>query len=141
MRVSYRFRRRDGAVLHLPLDAHCEDAQQRTLETIKRYMKENVQSWFDFAEENYDRFGDVENIVLVTGYTVVKSWAAAVSVIRKSDAKISLESQSLPNERMNLQWHVEDNFAGVVPRHTSVQGQVCCLGHIDATHTNLSSIL
>ena len=115
-------------MLHLPDHAFSHDYRGSISRPIKNYLEDNVQRFFDFARQRREHFPDVKEIIHVTGYTVVTSWAAAVFLDKKIDAK--LEFQSLPNDTMNLQWHVEDNIREHVPCHTSNPTQVCRLGLI-----------
>ncbi|KAH9963427.1 hypothetical protein BGW80DRAFT_1340573 [Lactifluus volemus] len=109
-----RGRGKTGAVLHLPDHALSRDYRGSMTKLIKKYLDDNSQRFFEFARGH---FPDVKEIILVTGYTAVTSWAAAVFLDKQTDAK--LEFQSLPNDRMNLQWRVEDNIREHVPCHTS----------------------
>jgi hypothetical protein len=121
-------------VLHLPDHALSHDYRGSVARPIKNYLEDNVQKFFEFARDRTEDFPDVKEIILVTGYTVVTSWAAAVFLDKKIDA--TLEFQSLPNDKMNLQWHVEDNIREHVPCHTSNPTQVCSLGLIHLTRTD-----
>jgi hypothetical protein len=118
--------------LHLPDHALSRDYRGSMTKLIKKYLDDNSQRFFEFARGH---FPDVKEIILVTGYTAVTSWAAAVFLDKQTDAK--LEFQSLPNDRMNLQWRVEDNIREHVPCHTSNPTQVCSLDLIHLTRTDL----
>ncbi|KAH9963428.1 hypothetical protein BGW80DRAFT_1351766, partial [Lactifluus volemus] len=100
-------REKTGAVLHLPDHAINHDYHGAYVKQIKKYLEDNVQRFFEFARDRREQFPDVKEIILVTGYTVATSWAAAVFLDKKIDAR--LEFQSVPNDKMNMQWHVEDH--------------------------------
>jgi hypothetical protein len=101
---------------------------------IKKYLEDNVQRFFEFARDRREQFPGVKEIILVTGYTVATSWAAAVFLDEKIDAR--LEFQSLPNGKTNMQWHVEDHNRERVWCDTSNPTQVCSLGLIHLTRTD-----
>ena len=52
-------------------------------------MRDHVVSWFDWAQDNKLDI-DMEEFILVTGCTLVTSWAAAVFVDDNMEAEISL---------------------------------------------------
>ena len=114
-------RGRTGAVLHLPYNAYFEDFHGSASKKIKKYLNDNTKKFFNFAKSHFSKT-DIEDVILVTGYSVVTSWAAAVFLDR--NIKAQLVSQPLPEDQVDLQWHVEDNICEHVPRHTSTPSQV-----------------
>jgi hypothetical protein len=110
--------------LHLPFKAYCEDFHGSASKGIKKYLKDdnNAKRFFDFAKRRFPET-DIKDIILVTGYSVVTSWAAAVFLER--NVRAQLASEPLPEAQVNLQWQVEGNN---VLHHASIPSQVRCLG-------------
>ena len=63
----------------------------------------------------------MEDIILVSGCTLVTSWAAATFVDSGLDMEISLGTQ-LRNGGVNFQWRVEGETSTSVERKNSFQG-------------------
>ncbi|KAF8463242.1 hypothetical protein DFH94DRAFT_858011, partial [Russula ochroleuca] len=89
--VTYKFRNR-GALLSLPDGGYREDVIQRA--PFEDYFRDNIDRWFSRAKEK-GFVKRMEDLILVSGCTLVPSWAAAVSMDRTMEADISLASTKL----------------------------------------------
>jgi hypothetical protein len=81
------------------------------------YIRDHVDKWFNWAQKN--GLGGVErmeDLILVTGRTLVTSWAAAAFMDNTFDAEISLASRLLANVGINFVW---GNVRGRVSYHNS----------------------
>ena len=59
------------------------------------YIRDHVDKWFNWAQKTGLGVERMEDLILVTGRTLVTSWAAAVFVDNAFDAEISLASRKL----------------------------------------------
>jgi hypothetical protein len=82
----------------------------------------------------------MEDIILVTGCTLVTSWAAAAFHGNTRDVKINLKSKTLDNELAEFQWGPETVNLDGVARHDGPVGTVRFLEHIDTTCVDPPSI-
>jgi hypothetical protein len=80
------------------------------------YIRANVVSWFTWAQKNRQDVERMEDLVLVSGCTLVSSWAAAAFVYNTMDAKISLARRTLNKGRESFVW---GNIRGAVEHHDS----------------------
>jgi hypothetical protein len=64
-----------GALLFLPHKGHCKDVIP--IKVFKDYIKDNVDNWFRWSKEMELSVENMEDLILVTGCTLVTSWAAA----------------------------------------------------------------
>ena len=105
-----------GALLSLP-NGGCSNDVIRT-KAFEDYIRDNVVRWFTWAQNNKLGVGKLEDLILVSGCTLVTSWAAATFVddTSSSDAKISLASKPLNNGGPNFVW---SNKQGSVMFHNS----------------------
>jgi hypothetical protein len=110
-----------GALLSLPHDGHREDAIRRRV--FKDYIRDNVVSWFEWSRDNGLDVERMEDLILVSGCTLVTSWGAAVFLDHGPDeAAISLADYPLPNGGGRFAWA---NINRVVPHHNSQLESVC----------------
>jgi hypothetical protein len=117
--VTYKCHGR-GALLSLPHGGYREDAINTKV--FEKYIQDNVVSWFDWAQSNQLGVERLEDIILVSGCTLVPSWAAAAFVGTTMDAEISLASKSLNNGGASFLWR---NIRGGVLYHNSRHNHVC----------------
>ncbi|KAN0107071.1 hypothetical protein V8E52_010516 [Russula decolorans] len=99
--VTYRFRN-CGALLSLPNGGHHEDVIRA--QVFEGYIQDYVDSWFTWAQKNRLGVERVEDLILVSGCTLVTSWAAAAFVDDSMDAEISLASRTLNNGGTSFVW-------------------------------------
>jgi hypothetical protein len=122
-------RGKTGAVLHLPNEAYFEDFIGSASSRIQEYLGQNAKKFYDFAKnfaKNHFPDTDIKDVILVTGYSVVTSWAAAVFLDKNVGAKLA--SQELPKGQVDLKWRVEDKICKHVKHHTSIPNPVRCFG-------------
>ena len=80
------------------------------------YIRDHVDRWFNWAQLRGLRVERMEDLILVSGCTMVTSWAAAVSLDNHFEAKISLVSRTLSNVGARFVW---GNISGAVEYHNS----------------------
>ena len=105
-----------GALLCLPHGAHSEDAIRTKL--FEDYMRDNVDSWLRWSQREGLPVENTEDLILVTGFTLTKSWAIAVfdgTKSRNGDAaSISLEVRKSDDGGAQFVWR---NIHGNVGYH------------------------
>ena len=123
--VAYSCRGR-GALLSLPHGGRREDAVQ--MKIFEKYIQDNVVSWFTWAQKNQLDIERMEDLILVTGCTLVTTWAAAVFTDRVMSAEISLASRTLSNGGASFIW---SNVRGPIVHHNCrfepVRSPVYCM--------------
>ena len=83
---------------------------------FKDYIRDHVDRWFNWAQNNNLGVESMEDLMLVSGCTMVTSWAAALSVDNTLEAEISLESRLHSNRGASFVW---SNVRGRVSYHNS----------------------
>jgi hypothetical protein len=116
--------------LSLPDGGYREDVIQRA--PFEDYFRDNIDRWFSRAKEK-GFVKRMEDLILVSGCTLVPSWAAAVSMDRTMEADISLASTKLSDGRTDFVW---SNIRGPVVYHNSVFDPVRFLGYIYSACTD-----
>ena len=114
---TYKCRNRShGALLSLPHGGRREDVIQS--KAFRDYIREHVDSWFTWAQNHNLEVERVEDLILVTGCTLVSSWAAAAfDDTSPIDAtSISLDAQKLNGGGAEFSWR---NIRGNVEYHNS----------------------
>ena len=109
---------RCGALLSLPHKGHRKDLM--SIKVFENYIRDNVDNWFRWSKEMMLPFEHMEDLILVTGCTLVTSWAAAAfdgHVSVDSDAMtISLEARKSGGSGAHFFWR---NIRGNVEYHDS----------------------
>ena len=131
--VTYKFRN-SGAVLSLPNGGCHEDVIRA--QVFEDYIEHYVGSWFTWAQKNRLGVERVEDLILVSGCTLVTSWAAAAFVDDTIDAEISLASRTLNNGGASFVW---SNIRGRVLYHNSRFEPVRSSGYIQSSRIELYS--
>jgi hypothetical protein len=105
-----------GALLLLPHGSRRADIIRK--EMFEDYMRDHVDSWLNWARNNKLGVERMEDLILVSGCTLVTSWAAAAFVDNNldSEAEISLASRLLNNVGASFVW---GNVRGHVSYHNS----------------------
>jgi len=103
-----------GALLFIPHDGHCEDVIRP--EVFQDYVRDNVDNWFAWAQKNNFDVERMEDLILVSGCTLVSSWAVAAFVDHAVDPEISLVVQKLDNGGASFAW---GEVRGTVARDNS----------------------
>ena len=131
--ITYQCRGR-GALLSLPNGGHHEDVIQK--KRFEDYTRDHVGGWFNWAQRENLGVERMEDLVLVSGCTLVTSWAAAAFVDNIVNAEISLESRTLSNGGTNFVWN---NIQGPVVHHNSRFDPVRTPVYVYSTCTNFTS--
>ena len=110
--VTYRCRGR-GALLSLPNGGHREDAIHT--KAFEDYIRDHIVGWFTWAQNKLG-VESIEDLILVSGRTLVASWAAAVFLDNTMEAEVSLASRSHDNGGASFVW---GKIRGSVVYHNS----------------------
>ena len=92
-------------------------------------------SWFNWAQKNSLGVERMEELILVTGCTLVASWAAATLVDNTMEGEISLASRTLNNGGASFVW---SNIRGPMVFHNSHFDPVSCPGYVYSAYTDFS---
>jgi hypothetical protein len=107
-----------GALLSLPHKGHRKDVIP--IKVFENYIRDNVDSWFRWSKKMMLPVERMEDLILVTGCTLVTSWAAAAfdhHMSAESDATtISLETRKSNGGATQYFWR---NIRGSVEYHNS----------------------
>jgi hypothetical protein len=114
--VSYACKKKFGAFLDLPCGGQRQDAIRTKV--FENFIRDHIDSWFTFAQDKHLDVERMEDIILVSGCTLVTSWAAAAFHDNTQDVKISLRSKALDNGGADFRWGPDINPGGVA-RHNS----------------------
>ena len=128
--VTYKFRNR-GAILSLPNGGKREDVIGT--KSFEDYIRDHVVSWFNWAQDNKLDVERTEDLILVTGRTLVTSWAAAVYVDNTVAVELTLASRPLGNGGASFVW---SNIRGPVEYHNSRFDPVRSPGYVYSTCTD-----
>ena len=90
----------------LPVTARCEDTL--TLGHFRKWIGRNIDSWFAFTEMHGLEL-DMEDIVLVTGCHLTKSWSNVAYTEFHTDAQFSLGVEVSGALGVNINWQASDN--------------------------------
>jgi hypothetical protein len=122
-----------GALLYLPHGGQHKDAIRKR--PFQDYIRDNVESWFSWAQENQLGVERMEDIIIVTGCTLAKSWAAAAFVDNEG-AAISLGCSPLENGA-SFVWTKNFGFS----MHHNSCGPVRFPGHVYSAYRTLTFFL
>jgi hypothetical protein len=100
--------------LSLPHGGYREDTIRT--KAFEEYIRNNVVSWFNWAQENQLDVRNMEDLILVSGCTLVSSWAAAAFVCN-TEAEVSLEIRAPSNSGKRFVW---SNIEGIVGHRNSL---------------------
>jgi hypothetical protein len=113
-----------GALLSIPHDG-CREDVIRT-KVFEDYIRDNVVSWFEWSKKIGLGVEHMEDLILVTGCTLVTSWVATAFLGRSREAKVSLV-QMQDNSERSFEF---SNIQGDVARHCSRFDPVCSLYYV-----------
>ena len=102
---------------------------------IGEYIRDHVASWFNWAQTNRLGVEHMEDLIFVTGCTLVTSWAAVAFMENTTDAEITLVSGPPINGGTNFYW---DDIRGTVVFRNSYFYGVRSLGHVYSARTDVS---
>ena len=117
IRQAYQCRAgKRGALLSLPYGGHREDAIRTKV--FEDYIEDNVHQWFSWSKKRGLLVERMEDLILVTGYTLATSWAAAVfdNHTTPVDTSISLRAERIAHGGAQFFW---SNIHGNVEYHNS----------------------
>ncbi|KAI0280738.1 hypothetical protein BC826DRAFT_1191391 [Russula brevipes] len=105
-----------GALLSLPTEADREDVLRTKV--FEDYIRDNVVSWFAWSQKNGLGVERMEDLILVTGCTLAKSWAVAAfcDPIAKSKISLSVRPHPAKDGRSIFTW---SNIHGSVMNNNS----------------------
>ena len=121
--------------MSLPHDGHREDVIRT--KAFEKYIRENVSQWFAWSQRNELDVERMEDLILVTGCTLVTSWAAAAFVDPSVRTGVSLAVQPFNNGGARFTW---SNIHAMVANHNSYSCPVCCPGCGDSPCADLSLV-
>ena len=113
----YQCRHR-GALLSLPHKGHHKDVIPKKV--FENYIKDNVDNWFRWSKKMMLPVEHMEDLILVTGCTLVTSWAAVAfdshMSVDSDAARISLEARTSDSGGVQFFWR---SIRGRVEYHNS----------------------
>jgi hypothetical protein len=119
---SFLCRRKQGALLSLPIQARCENTV--ALGDFGEWMISHIDRWFAWARQLGMGINRMEDIVLVTGAHLTRSWTNVAFLEDQTDARVSFEFQVAADTSIN--WGVSpDRIIGAVLNPGPI-GKVCC---------------
>ncbi|KAI0272702.1 hypothetical protein BC834DRAFT_360256 [Gloeopeniophorella convolvens] len=101
--VSFTCSRKRGAVLSLPVHAQRQDTVARG--DFGAWMVKHIDKWFAFMQDLGLGVDRMEDVVLVTGRHLTKSWANTTFSEGQADAKVSLGVQLDAVAGVNIAWN------------------------------------
>jgi len=109
-----------GALLSLPRGGYREDAIHKRMFEVR--IRDNLDSWFNWSRNADLPVDRMDDLILVTGCTLVTSYTSAVFDDHIADAQISLVSRPLSNGGSSFVW---SNIRGTIEYHDSQLNPVC----------------
>ena len=109
-----------GALLSLPCGGYREDAIHKRM--FRERIRDNVDSWFNWSRNADLPVDRMDDLILVTGCTLVTSYASAVFDDHIAEAQTSLVSRPLNNGGAIFLW---SNMRGTIEYHDSQLNPVC----------------
>lgn len=97
-------KRYNGALLTLPYDGLHEDVIRTKV--FEDYIRDNIDVWFGIARrENLD-VDRMEDIILVTGCSMVTAWGVAAFMDNLSEPEVWLKAQTAATGTPTFDWRV-----------------------------------
>ena len=103
-----------GALLSLPHDGRRESLTCK--KALEKYIRDNVDSWFDWSKNEDLPVECMEDLILVTECTLVTLWAAAAFTGRSESAKCAMVT---PSQDLSGQGFEFSNSEGDVTHNCS----------------------
>jgi hypothetical protein len=116
--ISFSCCGRQGAILSLPLPAKCEDTTARG--DFAKCIIKHIDEWFAFARESGLGISRREDIILVTGRHLARSWANIA--FQERDERVSFRVQAQRNS--DVEWQFTPEGAGGVAYNHGPSGVV-----------------
>ena len=101
------------------------------------YIRDHVDSWFNFARRHNLDVDRMEDLILVTGCTLVTSWGVAAFVDNTLEAELSLRTNAANGGGASFDWRV---IRPTVSYRNSYPGLVRSLRHIVTSSLILQSV-
>ena len=117
--MSFSCSGRQGAILSLPVPAQREDTAARR--DFAKAIINNIDKWFAFARDCGLGINRREDIILVTGRHLTRSWANIA--FQERDEQVSFEVQV--NGNSNVEWQFTPVGANGVAFNLGPSGEVC----------------
>jgi hypothetical protein len=114
--------------LSLPHGGRREDVIRTKV--FEDYIRDNVDSWFEWSKKRGLPVDHMEDLILVTGFTMATSWALAAfdnSAMPADASTIALHAQKFVNGGAHFFW---SNIRGNVEYRNSHFGPVRSLGYV-----------
>lgn len=109
--------RRGGALLYLPVDAQRQDTRARG--AFGKWMLQHIDSWLAFTRRLGLGIEQMEEIVLVTGCHLTRTWANVTFLEGQTHAQASFGINVTQGRDVCINWHFS---------HGNTQGVVCSWG-------------
>jgi hypothetical protein len=120
-----------GALLCLPHKGHRKDVIP--IKVFEDYIRDNVDNWFRWSKKMKLPVEHMEDLILVTGCTLVTSWAAAAfeghMSVDSDVTTISLEAGKTDDGGAQYFWR---NIRGSVEYHNTRFGPVRSLSYVSS---------
>ena len=101
------------------------------MKIFEKYIQDNVVNWFIWAQKKQLDVERMEDLILVSGCTLVTTWAAAVFTDHNMNAEVSLASKTDRSGRASFVWR---NIRGPILHHNSRFDPVRSPGHCVIQH-------
>ena len=115
--------------MSLPRKGHRNDIIP--IKAFENYIRDNVDSWFRWSKKMNLPIERMEDLILVTGCTLVTSWAAAVfdghMPVDSDAAAATLETRKFDGGKAQFFWR---NIRGSVEYHNSHFDSVRSPGYV-----------
>lgn len=99
--VTFSCNGKQGALLSLPVQAHGEDTV--AFGDFGKWMIKHIDAWFAFARRLGLGINRMEDIILVTGRHLTKSWVNVAFTQRRQDAGVSFDVHASGHSHVSLE--------------------------------------
>jgi hypothetical protein len=110
-------------VLSIPVDAQRQDTRARG--DFGKWMVRHIDSWFAFARGLGLGIEHMEEIVLVTGQHLTRSWANVVFFEGQASGQASLGVRVVQGPEVSINWHCLPGSVRGGVRSWGPEGRVC----------------
>ena len=117
--------------MSLPNGGHREDVIRTKV--FEDYIRDHIVNWFTWAQNNKLGVERMEELILVTGRTLVAAWAAAVLVDNDMEAEITLASKTFGDGGARFVW---TKTRGSIVYHNSRYDTVRSPGYVYTAWTD-----
>jgi hypothetical protein len=103
LQVTFSCEGKQGALLSLPVSARSEDTV--ALDTFGKWMVTHIDAWFAFIRSLGLGVDRMEDIILVTGRHLTKSWINVAFNQHRRDAGVSFNAHVSRDSAVHLERH------------------------------------